>query len=155
LFGVRGWFTPIDKIYSPSLQPTSITYIGYKMASSTSRRRVLITGVCGLVGRVFFDYLTKTHPTKYEVFGIDLHLNVSSRYRSQNNNDSLKSQWSPPEHRFFQCDVTDRIKFHRIIEEQQIEMIVHLAAVLEDDPDVDKITRVNIEGTRNAFEARQ
>src|SRR5689334_9573515 len=124
------------------------------MASSTSPIRVLITGVSGLVGRAFFDYLTKTHPTKYEVFGMDLHLNISSRYRFENNNDPSKTQWSPPEHRFFQCDITDRIKVHRIVEEQQIEMIVHLAAVLEDDPDIDKITRVNIEGTRNAFEAR-
>ncbi|CAF1214950.1 unnamed protein product [Rotaria sordida] len=56
--------------------------------------------------------------------------------------------------KFFQCDVTDRIKLHKIIEEQKINIIIHLAALLENYPDIEMISHVNIDGTKNIFEAQ-
>jgi len=127
-----------------------------KSQSSSNQEQILITGVSGLIGRILFKYLTETYPNKYQVFGLDRHANISSRYQPENNKD-LQVETIPPlsTHKFFQCDVTDRIKLHRIIQEQKIDIIIHLAAVLENDPDHQKILHVNIEGTKNVFEARE
>jgi nucleoside-diphosphate-sugar epimerase len=124
--------------------------------ASLNQQRILITGVSGLIGRILFNYLTEKYPNKYQVFGLDRHTNISSRYQVENNKD-LQVETTLPlsTDKFFQCDVTDRIKLHQIIEEQKIDIIIHLAAVLENDPDHQKILHVNIEGTKNVFEARK
>jgi nucleoside-diphosphate-sugar epimerase len=122
--------------------------------SCSNQQRILITGASGLVGRVLFHYLMKTYPTKYQVFGLDQHTNVSTRYKP--NEAHLVEAIKPiPSDKFFQCDITDRTKLFQIIEEQKIDFIIHLAAVLEMHPDIQKISDVNINGTKNIFEARQ
>lgn len=133
----------MSEINSNQRQPTS------------HKQKLLITGASGLIGRLLSDHLTKTHPTKYEVFGLDQHMNLSLRYQIKNH-ENLKEKIIPclPLDRFFQCDITDRMKLHKIIEEQNIDIIIHLAAVLEDHPDHEKILHVNIDGTKNVFEAR-
>jgi nucleoside-diphosphate-sugar epimerase len=127
-----------------------------KTESSSNQPRILITGVSGLIGTILLKYLTETYSNRYQVFGLDLNINISSRYQA-NNNDDLQVETVLPfsSEKFFQCDVTDRIKLHHIIAEQKIDIIIHLAAVLEDDPDHAKIFRVNTEGTKNVFEARK
>ncbi|CAF1209756.1 unnamed protein product [Rotaria sordida] len=105
-----------------------------KLESSSYQQRILITGISGLIGNILFNYLMKKYSTKYEIFGLDQHLNMSID-------------------KFFQCDVTDRIKLHKIIEEQKINIIIHLAAQLENYPDIEMISHVNIDGTKNIFEA--
>jgi nucleoside-diphosphate-sugar epimerase len=117
-----------------------------------NKQRILITGVSGLIGRILFNYLTKTYPDKYEIFGLDQHLNISSRYQK---NDEIERIYPIALDKFFQCDITDRMKLFQIIEQQQIQIIIHLAAVLENHPDLDKISHVNIQGTKNIFEARE
>ncbi|CAF1412625.1 unnamed protein product [Adineta steineri] len=125
-----------------------------KINFSSHPQRILITGVSGLVGRILFNHLTLTYSTKYEVFGLDQHLNISSRYQSQNiNNENIKTILSIPSDKFFQCDITNREKLYEIIQEQKIEIIIHLAAILENHPDIEKISYVNIVGTKNIFEA--
>jgi len=127
-----------------------------KMESSSNEERILITGVSGLIGRILFNYLTETYPTKYQVFGLDQHMNISQRYQDRNNeNLQIKTILPIPSDKFFQCDITDRMKFYQIIQEQQIDIIIHLAAILETHPDKDKLLHVNIEGTKNVFEARK
>ncbi len=109
-----------------------------------------------MIGRILFNYLTKTYTDKYQIFGLDQHLNISSRYQTDNEkNHQVETIYPLALDKFFQCDITDRIKLFQIIEEQQIEIIIHLAAVLENHPDPDTISRVNIQGTKNVFEARE
>ncbi len=109
-----------------------------------------------MIGRILFNYLTKTYTDKYQIFGLDQHLNISSRYQTDNEkNHQVETIYPLALDKFFQCDITDRIKLFQIIEEQQIEIIIHLAAVLQKHPDLDKISRVNIQGTKNVFEARE
>ncbi|CAF2041275.1 unnamed protein product [Rotaria magnacalcarata] len=107
------------------------------------------------MGRILFNYLAEKYPTKYQVFGIDQHLNISTRYQSINiDNIKIKSISSISTDKFFQCDVTDRTKLHQIIQEQKIEIIIHLAALLANYADIDKISHVNIDEPKNIFEAR-
>lgn len=42
------------------------------------------------------------------------------------------------------------MKLHKLIEDQKIGIIIHLAAVLEDHPDLEEI----LHGTKNVFKAR-
>ncbi|UJR29870.1 hypothetical protein I4U23_017418 [Adineta vaga] len=107
-----------------------------------------------LVGTILFNHLTKTYPEKYQVYGLDLHIDISTRYQSHDfNEQDIKTISSIPIEKFIQCDITDRTKLYGIINELKIDIIIHLAAVLESCPDIEKISYVNIEGTRNIFEA--
>ncbi|CAF1135007.1 unnamed protein product [Rotaria sordida] len=121
---------------------------------SANQQRILIIGVSGLIGRLLFNHLTKTYPTKYEVLGLDQHMNISPRYQFKNYDNFKAETIVPlPLNKFFQCDITDREKLHQIIKEQNIKIIIHLAALLETHPDIEQISYVNIEGTKNVFEA--
>lgn len=116
-----------------------------------NKKRILITGVSGLIGRILFNHLTDHHSNQYEVFGLDQHTHISSRYANQ----SIESTYPLSQEKFFQCDITDRDKLHQFIANEHIEIIIHLAAVLETHPDLDYIYHVNIQGTKNVFEARR
>ena len=125
------------------------------METLLDQQRILITGVSGLIGRILFNYLIKTYPNKYQVFGVDQHKDISSQYQSKNyDSHQVETTYPLPVDKFFQCDIMDRTKLHQIIEQLKVDIIIHLAAVLEKDPDLEKITRVNIQGTKNVFEAR-
>ena len=126
-----------------------------EMKSSLEEQRILITGVSGLIGRILFNHLTKTYHTKYQVFGLDQHMNISSRYQSSNHDPhQVETRFPLALDKFFECDITDRTKLYQIIGENKIDTIIHLAAVLETNSDPDKISRVNIQGTKNVFDAR-
>ena len=120
-----------------------------------NQQRILITGVSGLVGRILFNYLLNCE--EYDVFGLDQHMNVSPRYASYSEKiiEEMEKKYPLKRERFLQCDITDRIEVHRMIEEQRIQIIIHLAAVLESHPDLHRISYVNIQGTKNIFEARK
>ena len=123
---------------------------------NSNKQRILITGVSGLIGRILFNYLTRTYPEKYEIFGLDQHTNVSLRYQgNEEKNEDIERINSLPLDKFFQCDVTDRDKLFQIIQKQRIQIIIHLAAVLEYHPNLEDISRINIQGTKNVFEARK
>lgn len=116
--------------------------------TDASPRRVLITGVSGLIGRILFAHLSKN----CDVIGLDQHLNPSPRY--QLDNEIPVQLEELPLDRFFQCDVTDRSRLHGILREQNVRVVIHLAAVLESDTDPEKIRYVNLQGTKNILEAR-
>jgi nucleoside-diphosphate-sugar epimerase len=117
---------------------------------------VLITGASGLVGRLLFNHLTTQIPLKYDVYGLDITTNISSRYEVEkfSVSDGDKQITTIPQDRFVQCDVTDREKLHGILGELKPDIVVHLAAILPFETDPDDLLRVNVEGTRNVFQAR-
>ena len=116
--------------------------------TDASRGRVLITGVSGLIGRILFAHLSKSS----DVIGLDQHLNPSPRYQLENKSPIQLEEF--PLDRFFECDVTDRSRLHEILREQNVRVVIHLAAVLESDTDPEKIRYVNVQGTKNVLEAR-
>jgi UDP-glucuronate 4-epimerase len=118
---------------------------------------VLITGASGLVGRIFFNHLNTQVPLKYDVYGLDITTEVSTRYELEKLpiTESDKQKTAIPQDRFVQCDVTDREKLHRILGELKIDIVIHLAASSPFETDVNNLLRVNVEGTRNVFEARK
>ena len=119
-----------------------------------NKQRILITGVSGLIGRILFGYFSTCE--EYEVFGLDQHLHISSRYDNRSEKiEEIEKKYPLSQERFFQCDITDRIELYRILEEQQIRIIIHLAALLETHPNLEQISHVNIQGTKNIFEARK
>jgi UDP-glucose 4-epimerase len=83
-------------------------------------------------------------------------MNISTRYQAVHSDDLSKKKMLPVSvDKFFECDITDRTRLHQIIKEQRIQNIIHLAGVLESHPNLETISRVNIEGARNVFEARE
>ena len=123
---------------------------------NSNKQRILITGVSGLIGRILFNHFTKTYPEKYEVFGLDQNMNISARYQAgSNKTNEIETIYPLPLDKFIECDVTDRDRLFQIIEQQRIQTIIHLAALLESHPNLENISRVNIEGAKNVFEARE
>ena len=117
---------------------------------------VLITGVSGLIGRLLFHHLSKKLSHKYYVIGLDQHLNHSIRYQWTNSSEVLQKRRAEINlDPFYQCDITDRDRLYQIIAKENVQTIIHLAAALETEHDLDKIRYVNIIGTRHIFEARE
>ena len=122
-----------------------------------SLKRVLITGASGLIGRQIFNHLNTQVPRKYDVYGLDITTDVSSRYELEKLliSETDKQRTAIPQDRFVQCNVTNREELHRIIGELKIDIVIHLAASSPFETNVDNLLRVNVEGTRNVFEARK
>ena len=118
------------------------------------KQNLLITGVSGLIGRLYFFHLLKNKSNEYFIFGLDQHQSISSRYQFECKNENIKQPESIPIDHFIQCDITNRNELFEIIKNYQIDIIIHLAALLETEPNIEKILHVNIEGTRNILEAR-
>ncbi|CAF1206452.1 unnamed protein product [Rotaria sordida] len=57
----------------------------------------------------------------------------------------------PSKEKFYVCDITDENQISRIIQENQIKIIIHLAALLEADT-VEKINHINCYGTKLLFD---
>ncbi|CAF4959280.1 unnamed protein product [Rotaria sp. Silwood1] len=104
-------------------------------------KKILITGVSGLVGGILIEHLLKN--PNYDIYGIDKHIGLSILYQIENIQTSKEQQpILPSKEKFYICDITDRDKLLHIIVDNQINIIIHLAAVLEMET-VDKINRVN------------
>ncbi|CAF1391887.1 unnamed protein product [Rotaria sp. Silwood1] len=113
-------------------------------------KKILITGVSGLVGGILIEHLSKN--PNYDIYGIDKHIGLSIRYQIENIQTSKEQQpILPSKEKFYICDITDRDKLLHIIVDNQINIIIHLAAVLEMET-VDEINRVNCDGTRILFD---
>lgn len=119
-------------------------------------KRILITGVSGLVGRILFNYLFEKYPSKYYLLGLDQHLERSPRYALEHLQGWSEATTGPsiPSDRFVRCDITDGAQLNAIVLAHRIDTIIHLAAVLETDPQPEKILRVNVQGTKNVLHAR-
>ena len=132
------------------LLATPYRSFGAKMCA----KRVMITGASGFLGRLLFKHLTEQNPRKFDVYGLDITRKLSSRYE-QEKYTGTENTINLPEDRFLQCDVTDRQTLHRILDELRIDIVIHLASLLETTTDTKEVLRVNVDGTRNVFEARK
>ena len=132
----------------------SLSSLGWSFGATMCEKRILITGVSGFLGRLLFKHLTTQKPLKFDVYGLDITRDLSPRY-AQEKYVETGSTIAVSEDRFVQCDVTDRPTLHRILAELRIDIVIHLAALLETVTDTDKVLRVNIDGTRNVFDARK
>ena len=92
--------------------------------------KLLITGINGLIGRVLRDPLGKS----FEVYGLDL---------------------TPPfPDRVFQADIADARQVSRVLDRLgPVQFVIHLAAHAAVDTAWEPVLRVNIQGTRNLYEA--
>ncbi|CAI8020763.1 NAD-dependent glucose-6-phosphate dehydrogenase [Geodia barretti] len=92
--------------------------------------KLLITGINGLIGRVIQDPLGKS----FEVYGLDLTPPVSDRV--------------------FQADIADPRQVSQVLDNlAPVQCVVHLAAQISVDTAWEPVLRVNIQGTRNLYEA--
>ncbi|CAF1263424.1 unnamed protein product [Rotaria sordida] len=113
-------------------------------------KKILITGASGLIGGILIEHLSKN--PNYDIYGIDKHIGLSIRYQLENIKTSKEQQpILPSKEKFYVCDITDRDKLSRIIQDNQINIIIHLAAVLERQT-IDEINRVNCDGTSILFD---
>ncbi len=113
-------------------------------------KKILITGASGLIGGILIEHLSKN--SNYDIYGVDKHIGLSTRFQLENTT-VLKDQQPilPPKEKFYICDITNKNQLSRIIQDNQINVIIHLAAVLETEP-VEKINEINCHGTSIIFD---
>ncbi len=104
-------------------------------------KKVLITGVAGMIGSHLLDSLLGTG---YKVTGID-NLKVGRMPNIKHNLDNINFK-------FVKCDILDPKKLERAAGD--IDTIVHLAASkkIDEKGDAFNTLRINAEGTRNVLE---
>ena len=113
-------------------------------------KKILITGASGLVGGILVQHLSKN--PNYDIYGIDKHIGLSIRYQLENRTIFEGQQpMLPSTEKFYVCDITDTNQLSRIIQGNQINIIIHLAAILETDT-VENINVTNCYGTKVLFE---
>lgn len=100
--------------------------------------QALITGISGEVGT---GLIKKLHSQNYKVIAADI--------------KEPKSEIAKFIHRFYTCDISAKEKVDAIFEEQNFDIIFHLASILstggEKNPEL--AAKVNIDGTLNLLEA--
>jgi nucleoside-diphosphate-sugar epimerase len=113
-------------------------------------KKILITGASGLIGGILVEHLSKN--SNYDIYGIDKHIGLSRRYQLENTAISDKQQpILPSKEKFYICDITDQKQLSRIIQDNQINIIIHLAAVLETET-IETINDINCLGTSILFD---
>ena len=106
-------------------------------------KRVLITGVYGLIGSVVYDRLS-AQPDAYEVYGL-------ARRRHPSERVAADKRIEIPDERFTLSDLSDLA----VLEEatREIDVVVHMAADPRLEADWESILASNLIGVRNVFEA--
>tara|TARA_B100000900_G_scaffold414853_1_gene442750 strand:+ start:2828 stop:3787 length:960 start_codon:yes stop_codon:yes gene_type:complete len=102
--------------------------------------RILVTGALGQIGTDLVQSLR-------EMYGSDMV--VASDIKSKPNHPCIST--GP----YIDLDVLDKERIFRVVNEQNIDVIYHLAAILsargEENPELCEL--INVEGTRNIFDA--
>jgi nucleoside-diphosphate-sugar epimerase len=113
-------------------------------------KKILITGASGLIGGILIEHLSKN--VNYDIYGIDKHIGLSIRYQLENTpiSDNQQPILSLKD-KFFICDIIDQIKLSNIIHDNQINIIIHLAALLENET-IEQINDINCHGTKILFD---
>jgi len=106
-----------------------------------STKKVLITGVNGLVGNVIYRKLLE-FPEAYDVYGL-------SRRRVAS--DRIRDIREVPEEKFFQADMADFDAIRRAVE--GMDVIVHMAADPSGEHGWESLLHSNLIGAYNVFEA--
>jgi dTDP-glucose 4,6-dehydratase len=81
---------------------------------------VLVTGGCGFIGSNFVRYL-RTHRAQWRVANLD-------KLTYAGNLENLRDLEADPGLRFIHGDINDRATVERVLREEKIDAIVHLAA---------------------------
>lgn len=103
--------------------------------------KVFVTGVAGQLGHDVMNELAKRH---YEGVGSD----IAPSYSGAADGSAVTQM------PYVQLDITDKSAVEAILTEVNPEVVVHCAAwtavdLAEDDDKVDKVRRVNVDGTEN------
>lgn len=114
------------------------------MSSPWAQKRVMITGVCGTVGRELLRQISRTGPE--EIIGID---------KNESELFFLRDQYAEHDkHHFYLCDVRDRERL--VARMRGIDIVMHAAAykhvVLCEHSPWDAVQN-NIIGTQNVIDA--
>ncbi|CAF4288327.1 unnamed protein product, partial [Rotaria sordida] len=78
-------------------------------------KKILITGASGLIAGTLIKHLLKN--PNYDVYGIDKHIGLSTRYQLENT-PITEGQLPilPSKEKFYVCDITDENQISRIIQ---------------------------------------
>jgi nucleoside-diphosphate-sugar epimerase len=114
-------------------------------------KKILITGASGLVGGILIEHLSKN--SDYDIYGIDKHIGLSIRYKLEKNPSISEKQQPilPSKDKFYICNINDENQLAQIIQDNKINIIIHLAAVLETET-VENINYINCHGTKTLFD---
>ena len=110
--------------------------------------RLLVTGGAGFIGSNFIRYWLQQHPDDF-VLNLDL-------LTYAGNLESLSDIEASPQYRFVQGDICDRALVEQLLEEENIDALVHFAAESHVDRSItgpDAFIRTNVEGTFSLLEA--
>jgi nucleoside-diphosphate-sugar epimerase len=106
-------------------------------------KKVLITGVYGLIGSTVYDRLC-AQPDAYEVYGL-------ARRRHPSERVAADKRIEIPDERFTLSDLSDLVVLEQAM--QGIDVVVHMAADPRLEADWESILASNLIGPRNVFEA--
>lgn len=112
-------------------------------------KNILITGASGLIGGILAEHLSKN--PNYDVYGTDKHIGLSVHYQIEKIKAPEGQQPILPPKKFYICDITDKDQLSRIIRNNRINIIIHLAAVLVNDSPA-YFTHINCDGTKILFD---
>ena len=110
---------------------------------------ILITGIAGFIGSHLGEKLVSSGHT---VLGID---NFDPFYPKKSKIENLKQLNTSDQFSFFEVDIRNRIPINNIFENNEIDVVIHLAAKAGIRPSIEQAgeyCEVNINGTLNLLE---
>ncbi|MES2274117.1 MAG: dTDP-glucose 4,6-dehydratase [Chlamydiota bacterium] len=114
-----------------------------------SLANILVTGGAGFIGSGFIRWLLRSHLFKGKIINLDALTYAASL-------DSLNGFLEHPRYRFFQGDILNQSLVEKIIEECEIDAIVHFAAETHVDRSIASALpffETNVKGTLTLLEA--
>ncbi len=111
-------------------------------------KNILITGGAGFIGSNFVRYLLQTDPD-VRIINLDALTYAGSL-------ENLRDLPDPDRHDFIRGDICDQQLVRRLLEEREIELVVHFAAESHVDRSIlgpGEFIRTNIQGTFTLLEA--
>jgi uronate dehydrogenase len=111
--------------------------------ASMNAKKVLITGINGLIGNTLYSWLLK-EPARYDVYGL-------ARRREHSDRIAASHVLTVPEEKLVLSDLSDLDQLQRAF--SGMETVVHLAAVPKAKQGWSSVLSSNIIGAYHAFEA--
>ena len=112
------------------------------------KKTILVTGGCGFIGSNFIHHMRTTHP-EVELINLD-------KLSYSGNPDNLKALADDPYYRFVHGDITDAHLVRLLLEENQVQAVVHFAAESHVDRSIleaSAFVQANIVGTQVLLDA--
>jgi len=121
-------------------------------ATQTKNRSVyLVTGGCGFVGSHYLNHAVAQNPN-------DFFINVDAMYYCASHDNILPEVKSAPNYKFFECNINNLTFMKYIVEQYQVNIVVHFAAQSHVDSSFLSArsmcyTKDNVLGTHSLLEA--